>query len=127
MLLNFVGRSWHLSNVGENIRHAPSWTRRALPLQKTICLIPRLPSAGPVVSWVLGDGAARTAAAGRMLTRRDVNLTAVMLASAWYGLEMDVLVVKRLVVGAKCGRMSIAQYYLVSRMARVELQRRVEL
>lgn len=40
---------------------------------------------GPGVPWVLGDGAARTTAAGRMPTRRGVSFTTVMLAGAQHG------------------------------------------
>ena len=59
--------------------------RQNFQVDPTLAAGDRPPSAGPGAPRALGDGAARTAAAGRMLTRRDMSFTAVMLASAWDG------------------------------------------
>ena len=68
--------------TGHGWRHFPS-SRPNVHVDFFFVVGVRLSSAGSVASWALGDGVARTAAAGRMLTRRDMSFTAVMLASAW--------------------------------------------
>ena len=85
MLLRSGPSVLHTCAAGDqSLQPLRSFTRQSLT-ERDPSRARSLPSAGPVVSWALGDGAARTAAAGRMLTRRDVSFTAVMLASAWYG------------------------------------------